>query len=67
MENKENFRQLLTVLFDYQDIEENLRLKKLIAETQQYSRELSDSELDFVNAAGEIDNGRKKNSEEKPL
>lgn len=67
MEKKENLRQLLTALFDYQEIEENPRLKKLTDETGQYSRELSDSELDFVNAAGEIDNGRKKKSEEKPL
>ena len=67
MEKNNNFQQLLTALFDYQEIEENPQLKKLIDKSQIYSRELSDDELDFVNAAGEIDNGKKPNSEEKPL
>ena len=67
MEKNNNFQQLLTALVDYQEIEENPRLKNLIDKSQIYSRELSDDELDFVNAAGEIDNGKKPHSEEKPL
>lgn len=67
MGKNENFRQLLTALFDYQEIEENPRIKKLIDKSQAYSRELMDDELDFVNAAGEINNGKKPDSEEKPL
>lgn len=67
MGKNENFQQLLTTLFDYQEIEENPRIKKFIEESQAYSRELSDDELDFINAAGEIDNGKKADGEEKPL
>lgn len=45
----------LKKLFDYQRFENNSRLAKIIAETEnRCGRELSDEELYFVNAAGEI-------------
>ena len=46
----------LKSLFDYQRFEKNPRLAKLIAETESRvaARELSDDDLEFVNAAGEF-------------
>lgn len=50
MENK------LRKLFDYQRFENNPRLAKLIEETEARSAQyLSDEDLFFVNAAGEVD------------
>lgn len=49
MENK------LAKLFDYQKFEKNNALEALIAESEgRYARELSDDDLEFVNAAGEM-------------
>ncbi|MCR4925710.1 MAG: hypothetical protein K5917_05415 [Clostridiales bacterium] len=43
-------------LFDYQRFEGNSRLAKLIEKTEnRYNSELDDDDLDFVNAAGDID------------
>lgn len=50
MENK------LKSAFEFQRFSPNSRLSKLIAETEaKYGAEISDDDLDFVNAAGEID------------
>ena len=52
MENK------LKILFDYQRFEKNEKLEKLINETEsRYAAGLSDDDLSFVNAAGEINRG----------
>lgn len=49
MENK------LSRLFDFQKFEKNNALEALIAESEnRYARELSDDDLEFVNAAGEM-------------
>ena len=49
MENK------LRKLFEYQRFENNSRLAKIISETEnRYSSELSDDDLEFVSAAGEL-------------
>lgn len=46
----------LKKIFDYQRFERNEKLEKLISETESYySRELSDDDLLFVNAAGEAE------------
>lgn len=51
MENK------LKKLFDYQKFEHNEKLAAIISETERRnSRELSDDDLSFVNAAGGVDN-----------
>lgn len=45
----------LSSLFDYQRFVGNKRLAALIADTEsRYSAELSDDDLELVNAAGEI-------------
>lgn len=50
MENK------IKSAFEFQKFSQNSRLAKLIAETEsRYGAELSDDDLDFVNAAGEVD------------
>ncbi len=50
----------LKLLFDYQRFEKNQSLENLIQETENYyDRELSDEEMKFVAAAGELNaNGR---------
>ncbi len=46
----------LNAMFDYQKFEKNTSLAKLIAETEnRYAAELSDDDLGFVNAAGELE------------
>lgn len=50
----------LKSLFDYQRFESNFRLARLIEETENRylyndSEELSDDDLELVNAAGDID------------
>lgn len=48
----------LKKLFDYQRFERNERLEKLISETEsRYAKDLSDEELTYVNAAGEVEPG----------
>lgn len=43
-------------LFEYQRFENNSRLGRMIAETEKrYNSELSDDDLFFVSAAGEIE------------
>lgn len=43
-------------LFDFQKFSENLRLAKMIEETEKcYGKTLSDDDLGQVNAAGEFD------------
>lgn len=45
----------LKKLFDYQRFEQNKKLEKLIYETEsRYASRLSDDDLSFVNAAGEL-------------
>ena len=45
----------LKKLFDYQRFEQNESLQAIISETESYyNRELSDDDLFFVNAAGEL-------------
>lgn len=56
MENK------LKSLFNYQRFEQNPRLAKLIAESEaRFDSALSDDDLEFVSAAGEIENFDKQN------
>ena len=46
----------LKKLFDYQRFEQNDKLEKLIHETEsRYAKGLSDDDLSFVNAAGELE------------
>ena len=46
----------LKMLFDYQRFEKNQRLEELIRETEsRYAKDLSDEELGYVNAAGEVE------------
>ena len=46
----------LRSLFEYQRFENNTRLGRMIAETEnRYNAELSDDDLFFVSAAGEIE------------
>ena len=46
----------LEKLFDFQNFENNSRLAKLISQTEaRYAKELSDDELDMVNAAGQAE------------
>ncbi len=55
MENK------LRKLFDYQRFEGNGRLERLISETEnRYANTLSDDDLTFVNAAGDLTAGSEK-------
>jgi len=43
----------LKKLFDYQKFASNLKLQKLIKETEQkYPQKLSDDDLEYLNAAG---------------
>ena len=50
MENK------LRKIFEYQRFENNSRLAKIISETEsRYGAELSDDDLEFIAAAGEIE------------
>lgn len=62
MKTKRNAVQgRLFALFDYQRIEENPRLAKMIEDTEaRYGAELSDDSLEFVSAAGETDISQKK-------
>lgn len=48
-------------LFDYQRFENNSRLAGIIAQTEErYGKSLSEEELFFVNAAGELNTENKK-------
>ena len=54
-------------LFDYQKFEGNSKLAALIAETEsRCAQELSDDDLDLVNAAGEFDEQRLTTAPELP-
>ena len=45
----------LRLIFEYQRFENNSRLARIISETEnRYGTELSDSDLEFISAAGEI-------------
>lgn len=51
----------LRALFEYQRFQRNSHLASLIEETEEkYSHELSDDDLELVNAAGDMDNAGKK-------
>lgn len=55
----------LTALFDYQRFERNKKLQALIDETEtRYAYALSDDDLEWVNAAGEIENKDKKHDDD---
>lgn len=55
----------LTALFDYQRFEGNKKLQALIDETEtRYAYALSDDDLEWVNAAGEIENKDKKHDDD---
>lgn len=48
-------------LFDYQRFENNARLASIISQTEErYGKALSEEELFFVNAAGELNTENKK-------
>ena len=50
----------LKLLFDYQRFEKNQSLENLIQDTESYyGRELSDEEMKFVAAAGELKTNRR--------
>lgn len=51
----------LKTLFDYQRFENTARLANIIAQTEErYGKALSEEELFFVNAAGELNTENKK-------
>lgn len=51
----------LKALFDYQRFEKNSRLADIVEQTEsRYKVELSDEELFFVNAAGELNTENRK-------
>lgn len=55
----------LKALFDYQRFEDNKKLQALIDETEtRYAYALSDDDLEWVNAAGEIENKDKKHDDD---
>ena len=55
----------LTALFDYQRFERNKRLQALIDDTERRCLcSLSDDDLEWVNAAGEIENKDKKHDDD---
>ena len=55
----------LTELLDYKSFEENKKFKALIDETEtRYAYALSDDDLEWVNAAGEIENKDKKHDDD---
>ena len=58
----------LSMLFDYQRFEKNVRLQKVIDEAHRRieARELTDDELDQVAAAGVLNAQTPKKSEEHP-
>lgn len=56
-----DIEQKLKMLFDFQKLEKNPKLSRLISETENDGVELTDEELSFVNAAGETDGRRDTN------
>ncbi|MDO5331887.1 MAG: hypothetical protein Q4E99_04335 [Bacillota bacterium] len=50
-----SIEETLKELFDYQKFEENRELERFIQDAEnRYAKELSDEDLNLVNAAGEI-------------
>ena len=55
----------LSSIFDFQRFERNKKLQVLIDDTEsRYAYALSDDDLEWVNAAGEIENKEKKNDDD---
>ena len=55
----------LSSIFDFQRFEGNKKLQALIDETEtRYAYALSDDDLEWVNAAGEIENKDKKHDDD---
>lgn len=55
----------LSWIFDFQRFERNKKLQALIDDTEnRYAYALSDDDLEWVNAAGEIENKEKKNDDD---